>query len=165
MGWWYLIKLYTYSSFTGTQPLSHWSYVTTKYGIIWEFFPKGGGRGSPIPKTGCKNVTQNVLCWVLAPMQFFDPWISSAMAMAMSIYRTLCVLLSMQMLARYKLRTIWQVSAEIIATCFKSNEFLPTLTEYLKNTFSFQQVWNSYHGKVCWKVKLYRQKYWCLSIK
>ena len=24
-------------------------------------FPKRGGRGSPIPKTGCKNVTQNVI--------------------------------------------------------------------------------------------------------
>ena len=26
-------------------------------------FPKRGGRGSPIPKTGCKNVTQNVIFW------------------------------------------------------------------------------------------------------
>ena len=24
-------------------------------------FPKRGGRGSPIPKTGCENVTQNVI--------------------------------------------------------------------------------------------------------
>ena len=32
---------------------------------------------------------QEVLRWILAPMQ---SWISSAMAMAMSIYRTLCVL-------------------------------------------------------------------------
>ena len=38
---------------------------------------------------------KEVLRWVLAPnVILFDPWISSAMAMAMamSIYRTLCVL-------------------------------------------------------------------------
>ena len=30
-------------------------------------FPKRGGRGSPIPKTGCKNVTQNVIFWEKFP--------------------------------------------------------------------------------------------------
>ena len=26
-------------------------------------FSQKGGRGSPIPKTGCKNVTQNMIFW------------------------------------------------------------------------------------------------------
>ena len=43
MGRWYLINLYTLSSFKGTHPLSPWSDFKIKDGIFWEVFPKGGG--------------------------------------------------------------------------------------------------------------------------
>ena len=43
----------------------------------------------------CDTKPKEVLWWVLAPMQSFDPWISSAMAMAMSIY-SLCSCLAVQ---------------------------------------------------------------------
>ena len=43
MGRWYLINLYTLSSFKGTHLLSPWSDLKIKYGIFWEVFPKGGG--------------------------------------------------------------------------------------------------------------------------
>ena len=55
--------------------------------LFWS--PDGSLRSS---KFMCDTKAKEVLCWVLAPMQSIDPWISSAMAMAMSIYRTLCVL-------------------------------------------------------------------------
>ena len=47
MGRWYLINLYTLSSFKGTHLLSPWSDLKIKYGIFWEVFPKGG-RGGPL---------------------------------------------------------------------------------------------------------------------
>ena len=55
--------------------------------LFWS--PDGSLRSS---KFMCNTKPKEVPCWVLAPMQSFDPRISSAMAMAMSIYRTLCVL-------------------------------------------------------------------------
>ena len=47
MGRWYLINLYTLSSFKDTHLLSPWSDLKIKYGIFWEVFPKGG-RGGPL---------------------------------------------------------------------------------------------------------------------
>ena len=63
--------------------------LRSSYFSFWAWSPKGGLRSSKFmsgtkPKEG--------LSLVLAPMLSIDPWISSAMAMAMSIYRTLCVL-------------------------------------------------------------------------
>ena len=60
-GRWYLINLYTLSSFKGTHPLSPWSNVKIEYIIIREFFPRGG---SPIPGT----------LWFLAVHRQLNRW-------------------------------------------------------------------------------------------
>ena len=65
--------------------------LRSSYFSFWAWSPGGSLRSS---KFMCDTKPKEVLCWVLAPMQFFDPWICSVMTMAMSIYRTLCVLVS-----------------------------------------------------------------------
>ena len=56
--------------------------------FILGWSPNGSLR---LSKFMCDTKPKEVLCccWVLAPMQFFNPRISSAMAMAMSIYSRL----------------------------------------------------------------------------
>ena len=65
------------------------SSLRSNYFSFWPWSPGGSLRSSKFMR---HTKPKEVLCWVLAPMQSIDPWISSAMAMAMSIYRTLCVL-------------------------------------------------------------------------
>ena len=65
------------------------SSLRSNYFSFWPWSPGGSLRSSKFMR---HTKPKEVLCWVLAPMQSFDPRISSAMAMAMSIYRTLCVL-------------------------------------------------------------------------
>ena len=54
MGRWYLINLYTLSSFKDTHLLLPWSDLKIKYGIFWEVFPKGGRGGPLFPKLEAK---------------------------------------------------------------------------------------------------------------